>query len=89
MQCSCGGVCIDRTVVEKSVIVVEYKRCVACGRVLITKDTRNEVADCPADSDGDKSRVVRRVGGIPDRGQEKAYDAEGNKNDNQMAFELP
>jgi len=35
MECNCGGMLIDREVVEDKEVVTEYKRCSSCGRVLI------------------------------------------------------
>lgn len=40
MQCNCGGETAERTVQKDYKIVVEYRSCTSCGRVLITKDIR-------------------------------------------------
>lgn len=33
MQCSCGGITIDREQVKKKKVVCRYDKCLACGRV--------------------------------------------------------
>lgn len=40
MQCQCGAATIDRVVVEKKVIVLEYAFCKGCGRTYIAKAKR-------------------------------------------------
>ena len=42
MQCNCGAETTERTVQRDLKIVMEYQRCPACGRVLITRDDRTK-----------------------------------------------
>ena len=35
MQCSCGGVMVERQETKDKIVVTKYERCVSCGRVYI------------------------------------------------------
>jgi hypothetical protein len=35
MQCSCGGVMVERQETKDKIVVTKYEKCVACGRVYI------------------------------------------------------
>ena len=43
MQCSCGGVMLDREETKDKIVVTKYQKCVACGRVLVRWKKQDEV----------------------------------------------
>lgn len=50
MECKCGGVTVDRSVVRKREKVAEYVECKACGRVTFRygKQRLREIDEIPA-----------------------------------------
>ena len=43
MQCSCGGVMLDREETKDKTVVTKYQKCVACGRVYVRWKKQDEV----------------------------------------------